>query len=45
MLFYHGAYQLCADLAHTKDIEAYFQQQWDRITDHFDPNMGYSGAN
>lgn len=39
LLYYQGAYQLCADLAHTQDIEAYFQQQWDRITGHFDPNM------
>lgn len=39
LYFYQGAFQLCADLVHTNDIEAYFQQQWDRITGHFDPNM------
>ncbi len=36
--YYQGAFQLCADLAHTKDIEAYFQKMWDRITDHYDLN-------
>lgn len=36
--FYQGAYQLCADLAHTSDIEAYFQHKWDRITAHYDLN-------
>jgi hypothetical protein len=35
---YQGAYQLCADLAHTQDIEAYFQKMWDRIVEHYDPN-------
>jgi hypothetical protein len=36
--YYQGAYQLCADLAHTNDIEAYFQNKWDRIVSYFDPN-------
>ena len=35
---YQGAFQLCADLAHTQDIEAYFQRKWDRIIEHYDPN-------
>lgn len=35
--YYQGAYQLCADLAHTKDIEAYFQHLWERITHHYNP--------
>jgi hypothetical protein len=25
-------------LAHTQDIEAYFQRKWDRIVEHYDPN-------
>lgn len=35
---YQGAFQLCADLAHTQDIEAYFQRLWDRVVEHYDPN-------
>lgn len=36
--YYQGAYQLCSDLAHTQDIEAYFQRKWERIVEHYDPN-------
>ncbi len=36
--YYQGAFQLCSDLAHTNDIEAYFQRKWDRIIAHYDPN-------
>lgn len=35
---YQGAFQLCADLAHTHDIEAYFQRIWDRVVEYYDPN-------
>ncbi len=36
--YYQGAFQLCSDLAHTQDIEAYFQHKWERIVEHYDPN-------
>ncbi len=38
-LHYQGAFQLCSDLAHTGDIEAYFQRKWQRVVDHYDPNL------
>jgi hypothetical protein len=37
--YYQGAFQLCSDLAHTQDIEAYFQRKWELIVEHYDLNL------
>ena len=34
---YPGASAFCPELAHTGDVEAFFQRKWQHVLDHYDP--------